>query len=1343
MKTNEIKICMILLVFTIAISGVLAQQEGCCTLTKAGQPCADGMSLSDSSSLCEDGRFVSASACSQTAGCGIGTCQTFSGPCTEGGPESACNGVFHLGETKEQVDECKKVCTAVAGTGCEVKELKLAKEWATSHGYQLTDVEKDETISGASGEDQNQKCYMSLCSGGDMGCCYGFAESTSGGCTYGTRKACNSKSGSFALGTFCRDVMIAGARKCAVTSHKTQQCIEAAMDPTQSKICWKDSQDNIEECNEDCGYPNNMCAECREINCTDNVNTSKVVSIGQPYCKTRVCKFSLNGSEYVENNIIKWKSYTNPIILQPGESMCYNFFSAHSVNKAQNDIISSKLEGVSTGLSSQYLECQEATAPDPAIYSYGITRDVVCNDKIDKVGTVNFTNNWKDCRSCGETSLTLDWMGDAFSRSTILLSSLNDILGKRCTKEECESKGTCVYHEALSAYGNAKPVGSCDPIYAPGVENAAGNDRSSTSCEKCGAGWDSFWKPCREEECYSLGNCQFSKLGDNQKFLDFLLIGAGITWFERIDMIPFSSLGTALLVRAPTGCMGIPIPGYFGCLFPAYLRVMGTKYTNYVGWPFKILFGALGSAWDLLKCAFSYVPIINGWAKMTPGSGCTGLFSFLSVSQDYMKNFMDKYDANAKFIANYKPSEDPVLKSQYEKAQKFTTDKKDIYDGFKRDYKSTQTAQKEGVQQNTQAQATGKDPIDWVDTASWLLSIAWGISNANQVLGDASETKVGFCSPEPAAQDKCSECNSDPYRFCYKERCLALGANCHPLQDEKTLENNICYKSDCDNARISITKIQADWFAANINYDHSDTATGADYTEINADVPWNITTVRITATTNDFAECRWSDVPKSDFNDMNNFTTAKFTGTEYEVDVPFCKKQGNENVCYPYDSTQYIFIKCKNLCGLVHDKEYDQNFVKFKIGNKPDMIGSWMDRTDPPNNAWIPSTYGTLSISSWISENGAGASDLQLGSNKVCKFSDKTTNWTTEWDKMIWFQGDSKYGAINNYHDPESGIMRGSCSNNKRCYNNRGDDCARCNLTIDLSKGGMVMNVSGIQTSISDINCDQYSGDEKTNCENMHENIDLAVNSPMVNSAQKMYKFVFRCQDSLGNIGDPLEYSFLVATPYNITVNKPILNGRYYLKNLELDLNTSLPTNCKYSIGLPTDTKPTYDEKDNIDSAFSEIHNAQPSMISSTFSKQFGATFSQSTSARAYISCKSLGDMAITKIVDFTLDKDTQAPQAVRAYYEDNKIKVVTDEPATCRYSTTSCAFNFTASTNGLSSTANGLNHFVAWAPGTTYYVKCKDSIEPETPNYPSSTGSTTDPNANGCTTIIRPIKSA
>ncbi|MBS3071228.1 hypothetical protein J4407_02935 [Candidatus Pacearchaeota archaeon] len=92
-----------------------------------------------------------------------------------------------------------------------------------------------------------------------------------------------------------------------------------------------------------------------------------------------------------------------------------------------------------------------------------------------------------------------------------------------------------------------------------------------------------------------------------------------------------------------------------------------------------------------------------------------------------------------------------------------------------------------------------------------------------------------------------------------------------------------------------------------------------------------------------------------------------------------------------------------------------------------------------------------------------------------------------------------------------------------------------------------------------------------------------------------------------------------------------------------------------------------------------------------------------------FIKCTDLGGNTDVETINFEVETDLSSPIIVRAYKEDNFLKLITSETASCVYSTFSCNYLFEEGTE--MNTIGEVNHFTQWNPSNILHVKCQDEF--------------------------------
>jgi len=92
-----------------------------------------------------------------------------------------------------------------------------------------------------------------------------------------------------------------------------------------------------------------------------------------------------------------------------------------------------------------------------------------------------------------------------------------------------------------------------------------------------------------------------------------------------------------------------------------------------------------------------------------------------------------------------------------------------------------------------------------------------------------------------------------------------------------------------------------------------------------------------------------------------------------------------------------------------------------------------------------------------------------------------------------------------------------------------------------------------------------------------------------------------------------------------------------------------------------------------------------------------------------FVKCTDLGGNSDYETINFDVETDTQSPGVVRAYKEENYLKITTNEKGSCVYSTFDCNYDFNEGTKF--TTTDDKNHFTKWDVQTNLYVKCSDNF--------------------------------
>jgi len=1368
-KKKIMLISFILLLSALVIPMIKAQDQWVCCLKD--DRCIDDMLRSDCIS---QGGIAFPFPCSEVPECKVGVCipkvtnlalnELFTVDCQYNKHKAECeaaNGAFAI-----ETDLCKRGCCKIPnstlGRVCMNLPLFVCQEIARrSHTtYEFKEGTTDE------------ECY-NFCAAEKLGCCV----LGNGNCKYETRAECE---GTFYEGMYCYEI---GSPQCVLEHHAYEACCSPTVvngKEIKRAICSFDSLGNQEEVLRECPYPESKCMICKEESCKDINGT--LVGYGKPYCMDRSCYLEgALGSEelLITDEGVKFIEKEPPKKLLHGQSICYNFFTAHLSESKNLELLRS------TGLQSHIIRCDEGRIEVDAL---GTDRKTLCI-QASPVEAKTFTNNWEECRKCAEKSGFWNFIGDVF------LPTYLKWISDYCHKDKCESLGKqrvlgkevqiCWFNsDAKRGFGLFSYIGSCDPVYPPG---------SSSLCkQECGGSNDWLYNVCDENECYALGNCQTKDLSKPQQLMHGLSRFVPAFFATRMSLVPIDCAFEAI-VRCGLVAL-LPGKGQ-ACIAKVYAwcLVDRTKYINPVCWTARIIGDktsnpAFKQFIGLTGLIITTIPVpIPWWVRLgygvlsyaitqpfqqqgTQGTTQGGTTHTTSSSIEFDREKMIMLDTIPpepekegktpeagplkESPEGPKGEEKPgkpfceitVSPSQVKVGEEFNIEVKVSnaegppncnIDGEKlkmqkipsKDktavYATTHTKDKKGTYtitctgDNYQCEATVTVGMEEApQTGGWWTVPCLDFLKPKDIpkrgeikkgfLGGMSWVDLGFTSvaalyagmftyslepeiacvaEEPLGEDKCELCEMDPYFVCTKERCEVLGHNCVavPRDDGKGYH---CFKADCKDVELAkIESIEVKWYVNPFADAVGSEGTEGNRLEIEQELPWNVTTLWLKIEQDKEAKCRYIiDKYEANFSEMKDFENNEAYPKEQEVLIDVSTLKSGEH---------FIFIKCRNKCGTVNPAKDDSNFVHFKIAETPEGVPPFIEYRDP-ETGFISSALRYVNVTIWLSENGR------------CKYSTIYHNLTTEWNSMTFFDSTQ-------HPEENNSVIFGKCERNKKCRYIDKESCTHCILTLDLTKGYMLIDPEKLISQAEEAGLEINVSAEE-------------INELLQGKKVKIYPFVFRCEDDLGNKNEGDYYSLIAVDPFNITIIKPPVQDPYD-RNPEIEVKTtsdgvSRLTHCKYSVleGMQQMPSLSWNKLLWIDEAFSDVHRGKinKSLEPGTYT--------------LYVKCRDNARVEVANWTYFTILQDTLAPKVIRFYnYNDNYLLIETDEEAECVYGTAEeikCSYNF--SDGSAMTSSDKLKHLAYWQSEKPYYIKCKDRWN----NYPGNAADT-----NKCTIIIHPYE--
>ncbi|MDP1728597.1 MAG: hypothetical protein Q8L27_00150, partial [archaeon] len=93
------------------------------------------------------------------------------------------------------------------------------------------------------------------------------------------------------------------------------------------------------------------------------------------------------------------------------------------------------------------------------------------------------------------------------------------------------------------------------------------------------------------------------------------------------------------------------------------------------------------------------------------------------------------------------------------------------------------------------------------------------------------------------------------------------------------------------------------------------------------------------------------------------------------------------------------------------------------------------------------------------------------------------------------------------------------------------------------------------------------------------------------------------------------------------------------------------------------------------------------------------------------ITCEDVAGTSAEKSINAKIELDNSAPKILRFFNDNDKLRIITNENAVCKYSkdkNIGCSFDFN---EGSAMLDDGKTHLALWERNTNYYIKCEDSF--------------------------------
>ncbi|MBT4258147.1 hypothetical protein HOD88_03130 [archaeon] len=197
-------------------------------------------------------------------------------------------------------------------------------------------------------------------------------------------------------------------------------------------------------------------------------------------------------------------------------------------------------------------------------------------------------------------------------------------------------------------------------------------------------------------------------------------------------------------------------------------------------------------------------------------------------------------------------------------------------------------------------------------------------------------------------------------------------------------------------------------------------------------------------------------------------------------------------------------------------------------------------------------------------------------------------------------------------------------------------------------------------------------------------------------------KFYFRCRDQpIGVVEDKRNTN---AESYKFTLigTRPLYIGDFQPNGTDVIRDSANSVKVEFTM----ETKEGFNEGEAT-CYYSETDSNYIEFFNTNSYEHSQEVYLEEGNYHYFLKCVDLGGNEDKREIDFYVESDKEAPVVVRAYNEDNKLKLITNEESECSYSTNDCSISF-EEMNPMT-TSDNLEHFTPWNTQSDLFIKCRD----------------------------------
>ena len=271
-----------------------------------------------------------------------------------------------------------------------------------------------------------------------------------------------------------------------------------------------------------------------------------------------------------------------------------------------------------------------------------------------------------------------------------------------------------------------------------------------------------------------------------------------------------------------------------------------------------------------------------------------------------------------------------------------------------------------------------------------------------------------------------------------------------------------------------------------------------------------------------------------------------------------------------------------------------------------------------------------------------------------------------------------------------------------------------------------IINNAPIAYNQSSIDLEVYIN-EPSNCKWSHDNQDYNSMEEEMQCLTSIFEYnaqmLYKCSTTLTGLKDRIEnkFYFRCKDQPNSPENEKNTNKQSYEFNLigtqplvidSVSPNDTTVSDSTDSVKVTLEVETSAGNKEGESICYYSNTGNENNYIKFFETQSFKHTqdlFLAEGDYEYYIKCTDLGGNSDYETINFDVETDSSSPLVVRAYKEENFLKLITNEESECIYSTFGCSYEFSEGTK--ITVVDETKHFTDWNVQTDLYVKCQDNF--------------------------------